>query len=115
MLDRFLSLLRDLKTALEAKQRAARELSPQALAKLAEEVRQLADVADRLEPVEDAFKVRLARIRDEMDQLGRLASKPEFQRLSEDKRQKLREGLLASRKQLMESVQSAPAPTDRLQ
>lgn len=111
-------MLHRLKTRWQAfteARKAARELSPQAFARLAGEIRQLAVMAERLHPEEDAKRAGLARLISEVDQVTDLLGTQEFHRLRADKRRALLQGLLASRKQLLETVHNAPAPTDKLQ
>lgn len=66
-------------------------------------------------PKQHQFHAKIKRIQSEMEQLDRLASKPEFKRLSAQKRLQLRESLLQSKEQLIETVQTAPSPTATLQ
>ncbi len=97
------------------RKRFAKEIDPEAFRILARELRDLALVAERLWPQQHKFYTKIKRIQNEMEQLDRLASKPEFNRLSVQKRLQLRQSLIHSREQLMETVQSAPSPTGTLQ
>ena len=96
-------------------QRLAREIDPESFRTLARELHDLALLAEHLWPREHKFQAKIKRIQTEMDQLDRLATKPEFKRLSPQKRLQLRESLIQSREQLMETVQTAPSPTSTLQ
>lgn len=82
---------------------------------MAEELRELTRVAQEILPGEHAFQTRVRRIREEMEQLDELARKPEFKRLPPQKRLELKQSLVASREQLIETVRTAPAPTETLQ
>ncbi len=97
------------------RKRFAKEIDPESFRILAQELRELALVAERLWPVHHKFHTKIKRIQTEMEQLDRLASKPEFRRLSAQKRLQLRQSLIQSREQLIETVQTAPSPTATLQ
>lgn len=97
------------------RKRFAREIDPEAFRVLAGELRDLACIAERLWPRQHKFQAKIKRIQTEMEQLDRLASQPEFKRLSAKKRLQLRQSLIQSREQLMETVQTAPSPTATLQ
>lgn len=100
---------------MQAQSRLRREVSPDSFRATTEELRDLAALAGRLWPSDHEFQRRIRRIVDEMEQLDQLTSKREFNNLTLEKRMELKESLLESRKQLMETVQSAPPPTDRIQ
>lgn len=93
----------------------SRQINPESFRDMAGELRDLAKAAGRFWPQEHTFQEKIRRIQAEMEQLDRLASRPEFRRLSPEKRLQLRRSLMQSREQLLESVQSAPAPTRLLQ
>ncbi len=101
--------------ALRDRRRRAREIRPQAFRMLAAELQELAGLALRLTPRHHKFYNKIKRIQREMDHLNTLVSKPEFKRLSPQKRRELRESLIQSREQLIETVKTAPAPTSTLQ
>lgn len=94
------------------RQAASEGIDPQSFRQLAAELKELADAAGRLWPDEASFQERIRRIKSEMDQLDELTSRPEFRRLTRDRRQRLRESIIQSRDQLLQAVQAAPAPTD---
>lgn len=100
---------------LVSRRRLARETAPAAFLDLSREMRELAGIAARVWPEEAAFQERIRSIREEMDQLDQLTSKPEFRLLPLKKRLELRESLLNSKTQLMDTVSTAPAPTSRPQ
>lgn len=104
--------------ALGERKRVSREISSRAFKEMARELSELAVMAGLIGqagPLGDEFQARLRRIKAEMDQLCILAGRPEFRRLSRKRRLLLRRSLLQSRKKLLETVQNAPAPIDRLQ
>jgi hypothetical protein len=75
----------------------------------------LAEAASKLWHQEPEFQERVKRIRTEMAELEKLTSKPEFKRLSPQKRLELRRSLIQSKAQLLESMHAAPSPTSTLQ
>lgn len=85
------------------------------LCRLACEVRDLARAVLVLGACDDELAERVRRMQEEMDELAKLASGPRFGRLPLSRRIALREGLDRSRKRLMQTMQAAPAPTQRLQ
>ena len=107
-------LARTIRQAL-LRRRQVRDTLPGAFLDLSRELRELAQVASRVWPQEQRFQDRVRSIREEMDQLDLLTAKPEFRRLSVQKRLKLRESLLHSKMQLMDTISTAPAPTSRPQ
>lgn len=92
-----------------------RQIRPETFRELAREMLELAGFAERLWPRDHAFQERLRRIQEEMAEVEKLTGRPEFRRLSEAQRLRLRESILKSREQLMETVQNAPTPTTYLQ
>lgn len=107
-------LKRTIRKALSSR-RASLDTAPRAFQDLSRELRELAEIASRVWPGEPAFQTRIKSIRDEMDQLDALTSKPEFRSLPLKKRLELRESLLHSKTQLMDTVSTAPPPTTRPQ
>ena len=93
----------------------ARDTNPRAFQDLSREVRELAEIAARVWPREPSFQQKIQNIREEMDQLDELTAKPEFRLLPLAKRVELRESLLLSKTQLMDTVSTAPPPTTRPQ
>jgi len=92
-----------------------RELSPENLRALADEIRSIADLSGRIWLDDGNFQERIKRIHKEMDHLDGLLRKRSFERLSTDKKEELRKSLLVSRDELMKSLKAAPCPTDRIQ
>ncbi len=79
--------------------------------RLAAEVAELARLAARVCPGEEAFLDRLGAMEKEMEELTRMALSPRFRLVSPERRRFLRKSLLRSRDQLMASVSEIPAPT----
>ena len=100
---------------LATRRRQAVETDVRAFRDLARELRELAAVAARVWPDEPEFQRRIKNIRNEMDQLEDLTTRPEFRRLSLEKRVELRDSLLVSKTRLMDTVSTAPPPTTRPQ
>lgn len=98
-----------------ARRKLDREIDPRAIKRMAQEIRDLAMLAAQLGPRGKDIRALIRNIITEMDRLTELADKPEFRRLSPGKRLLLRQGLLESREQLLESIESTPSPTERLQ
>lgn len=93
----------------------ARAIAPQTIRALAAELRELTELTERASPVDARALFRLRRIRHEMDTLVHLTRKPEFRRLSVERRLELHHSLSRSLEQVLESAQASPAPTARLQ
>lgn len=99
---------------LEAR-RIARAINPKEFVRLAAELRSLAEIASKIRHPEPKFQDRVKRILHEMQQLEELAERPEFTRLTKEKRLELRKSLIISKQQLIEKLQDVPSPTDTLQ
>lgn len=99
----------------KAQRKLARQINPRTFKAMATEIRDLALLASQLSPRGKDIQKLIRNIIIEMDRLSALAERPEFRRLSTGKRLLLRQGLLESREQLLESIESAPAPTERMQ
>jgi predicted nuclease with TOPRIM domain len=97
------------------RQRLARETNAQAFRNLSRELRDLAEIAARVWPETPSFQEKIKNIREEMDQLDDLTNKPEFRLLPLKKRLELRESLILSKTQLMDTVSTAAPPTSRPQ
>jgi hypothetical protein len=110
-----LQWMRNLMERYREQRQAARDIEPETFRRLTWEILDLARVAATLGSGDRRLQKKVQRITREMEQLGKLATKPEFKRLSSRKRHALRRSLLASRSQLLETVQAAPTPTSRLQ
>jgi len=97
------------------RRRISSEIGQKTFLRLSGELMELADTASKLWPQEPKFQARITRLKDEMRQLELLAAKPEFRRLPQKKRLELRQSLIQSKQQLLETVRSAPSPTTLLQ
>lgn len=97
--------------SLGEQRRLAREIHPETFRTMAAELADLADLASKVRPEEQTFLLKARRIRQEMLELGRMTSRPEFRLLPSKKRQKLRESLLSSREQLLKTLSDAPVVT----
>jgi len=78
---------------------------------MASELVDLAELASKIRPDEQAFQLKTRRIRQEMQELTRMTKRPEFRMLPSKKRLELRESLLTSREQLLQTLSDAPVAT----
>lgn len=101
--------------AIKERRRLERELTAESFRSLATELKELAGLCRTLFPMQHAFQARIQKIMMDMEQLDKLAATPQFRHLSQEKRLELRQSLLQSKSQLMETVQNAPVPTSTLQ
>ncbi|MEF2229957.1 MAG: hypothetical protein V3571_03430 [Pseudodesulfovibrio sp.] len=101
--------------AWKERRKLEQQIDPHQFKRMAEEIRDLALLAAQLGPRGKDIQQLIRNILIEMERLSRLADQPEFRRLSTGKRLMLRQGLLESREQLLESIESAPAPTQTMQ
>lgn len=99
----------------KAQRKLARQIDPRNFKQMAMEIRDLAVLASQLSPRGKDIQKLIRNVLSEMDRLSELADRPEFRKLSTGKKLLLRQGLLESREQLLESIESAPSPTDTLQ
>ncbi|CCH50581.1 hypothetical protein [Pseudodesulfovibrio piezophilus] len=106
---------RDKVESFRAQRQLARQIQPRNFKKMAHEIRELAVLASQLSPRGKDIQTLIRNILNEMDRLSDLADRPEFRKLSTGKKILLRQGLLESKEQLLESIESAPSPTERLQ
>lgn len=95
--------------------RYSRKISPESIRLLAVELQELAGIAELVHPDLPDRTARIQRIRSEVRQLIELTERLEFRRLSAQRRLELHSSLVRSRAQLLDSMQSVPAPTDRMQ
>jgi hypothetical protein len=98
-----------------ARRKLDREINPRAIKEMAQEIRDLALLAAQLGPRGKEIRTLIRNILTEMERLSALADRPEFRKLSPGKRILLRQGLLESREQLLDSIESTPSPTETLQ
>jgi len=99
----------------KAQRKLARQVDPSNFKQMAQEIRDLALLASQLNPRGQDIRKLIRNILVEMERLSDLADRPEFRRLSTGKRLLLQQGLKESREQLLESIESAPSPTETLQ
>ncbi|GEM_PF-874007 len=92
-----------------------RQVDPQNFQRMAREIKELAQLAAQVSPENADIRSQISNIQREMDQLGEMAAKPEFRRLSTGKRLLLRQGLEQSKEQLIQAIEAAPSPTDLIQ
>lgn len=96
---------------LAEKRRVAREIHPDSFRAIADELETLAELASKIRPDEQDFQLKTRRIRQEMQELARMTKRPEFRMLPSKKRLELRESLLSSRDQLLQTLSDAPVAT----
>lgn len=96
-------------------QRVAREIDPRTFLELTAELREMAEAASKLWQQEPELQARVQRIKSDMAQLEALAVRPEFKRLPAERRLELKQSLVESRQQLLDSMHQAPPPTTLLQ
>ena len=101
--------------AYKAQRRLARQTDPRNFKQMAMEIRDLALLASQLNPRERDIHKLIRNVIVEMERLCELADRPEFRKLSTGKKLLLRQGLKESRDQLLESIESAPSPTQAIQ
>lgn len=95
--------------------RIAKEINPRSFRSMAREISDLADACSQVCSPESEMLSRVERIKNEMVQLTELTRQPKFRKLSVQRKMELRQSLLQSREQILESMQSAPSPTKLIQ
>ncbi|SDK82895.1 hypothetical protein SAMN05660337_1366 [Maridesulfovibrio ferrireducens] len=93
----------------------AKDINPKSFQSMAKEISELADACSQVCQPEGNVLQRVERIKDEMEQLTKLTMQPEFKKLSTQRKLELRESLIQSREQILESMQTAPSPTKLIQ
>lgn len=99
----------------KAQRKIEKQINPREFKEMAEDIRELAVLASQLSPKSKDIQKLIRNVLIEMDRLSDLTGRPEFRKLSTGKRLLLRQGLLDSREQLLDTIESAPSPTDTLQ
>ena len=99
----------------KAQRKLAKQIQPKNFKRLAQEIRDLAVLASHLKPQGKDIRKLIRNVMTEMDRLSELADRPEFRKLSTGKKILLRQGLQESREQLLDSIESAPSPTQTIQ
>lgn len=100
---------------LKDKFKLMQEVQPEKFHKMAEELTELADACAQVCPSESEILLQIERVKIEMKQLKELTTKPEFKRLSIQRRLELKESMIQSREQILNSVQTVPTQTKFLQ
>ncbi|QJB58125.1 hypothetical protein [Pseudodesulfovibrio sp. zrk46] len=101
--------------AFKAQRKLEKQINPREFKEMALDIRDLAVLASQLSPRDRDIQKLIRSVLSEMERLSELADRPEFRKLSTGKKLLLRQGLIESRERLLESIESAPSPTDRLQ
>ncbi len=107
--------LRTLAREVRDRVRYSGKISPESIRRLAEELQELAAIAERMHSDPSERSTRIRHIRSEVVQLMDLTERMEFHRLSAQRRLELHHSLVQSRDQLLDSMRSVPVPTDRIQ
>lgn len=110
-----LKRIRDALRALAARRQLQRQIEPCVFLDMTAELRTLALSAAQACPGEASVQNVIRTIHQEAEKLAQIASEPTFRRIPSKERLMLRQGLLQSKRQLLESIQAAPAPTHLLQ
>jgi len=82
---------------------------------MAREITDLADACSQVCSPESELLQRVERIKGEMEQLTELTHQPEFKKLSVQRKMELRQSLIQSREQILDSMQATPSPTKLIQ
>mgnify|MGYP001088803540 CR=1 FL=1 len=93
----------------------AREISPETIRRLADDLSHLAELAERNVPLSRNEACHLHTLREEMRSLADMTERPEFCRLSADRRLALNESLQRSQEKLLASIQAAYSSTEKVQ
>ncbi|WP_028574240.1 hypothetical protein [Desulfonatronovibrio hydrogenovorans] len=101
--------------ALFSKRRLHSQIKAREFQDLARELMYLAEIAARIAPEQDSTTEKLRKIKQEMETLSQLVDSRDFLKIPPETRQELKESILASRRQVVESIHHAPPPTDILQ
>lgn len=97
------------------RRRHFREISPDVIGQLAQELADLAEIVERGPAVSGKEAHYLHTLRQEMHGLVDMTRRPEFCRLSADRRLALHHSLHRSQEKLLASVQCATSSTERIQ
>lgn len=97
------------------RRRHAHEISPLTIGQLAQELADLAEIVERGPAVSGKEAQYLHILKDEMHSLVDMTRRPEFCRLSADRRLALHHSLHRSQEKLLASVQSIMSSTERIQ
>ncbi|WP_319761296.1 hypothetical protein [Maridesulfovibrio sp.] len=95
--------------------RIAKEINPKNFRVMASEISELANACSQVCSPESELLQRVEKIKGEMEQLTELTHQPEFKKLSVQRKMELRQSLIQSREQILESMQATPSPTKLIQ
>ena len=95
--------------------RIAKEINPKSFRSMAREISELADACSQVCSPQSEMLQKVERIKGEMEQLTELTRQPEFKKLSVQRRMELRESMIQSKEQILDSMQAAPSPTKLMQ
>ncbi|MFW5498004.1 MULTISPECIES: hypothetical protein [unclassified Maridesulfovibrio] len=95
--------------------RIAKEINPKSFRNMAREISELADACSQVCSPQSEMLQKVERIKGEMEQLTELTRQPEFKKLSVQRRMELRESMIQSKEQILDSMQAAPSPTKLMQ
>ncbi|WP_432735634.1 hypothetical protein [Maridesulfovibrio sp. FT414] len=95
--------------------RIAKEINPRSFRSMAREISDLADACAQVCTPQSEMLRKVEKIKREMSQLTELTHQPEFRKLSVQRKMELRQSLIQSREQILESMQDAPSPTKLIQ
>lgn len=93
----------------------AREISPQVIGQMAQELANLAEIVERGPTVSSKEAHYLRTLKEEMHSLVEITARVEFSRLSADRRLALNHSLHRSQEKLLAAVQAAASSTERIQ
>ncbi len=97
------------------KHKQKRQIHAREFRRMTSEITYLAEIAAKINPEHHQAMERLHKIRKEMNKLSRLVDSRDFSKIPPSARLELRQSLLSSREQLVETINHAPTPTDTLQ
>lgn len=97
------------------RQKQKRQIHVREFRRLAKEMTYLTEIALKINPGKAHTMEKLHKIRKEMDKLSELVDSRDFTKIHPSARLELRENLLTSREQLVETIHQAPPPTSTLQ
>ncbi len=111
MLQRIKSFFRNLLQ----KRKQKRQLHAREFRKMAQEMIYLAEIAAKINSDQKHTMEKLYKIKTEMDSLTKLVDSKDFMKIHPSAKLELRENLLTSREQLVETIHHSPSPTNTLQ
>lgn len=100
---------------LRKRHRHAQDISPETICRLADDLAHLAELAERSIPLSRNEACHLHALQEEMRSLADMTERPEFCRLSADRRLALNESLQRSQEKLLASIQATYSSTEKVQ